>query len=69
MTTIGQGRADAYEPEKIFGGFMPARMRRGNAEDGFAAADLRLDASFRFAANHHNPLEALTTTAAWDGDG
>src|SRR5205807_3588124 len=24
VTTIGQGRADAYEPEKIFGGVMPA---------------------------------------------
>jgi xanthine dehydrogenase YagR molybdenum-binding subunit len=26
VTTIGQGRADAYEPEKIFGGVMPARI-------------------------------------------
>ena len=68
VTTIGQGRADAYEPDKLFGGFMSAQIRRGNAESGFAAADLRIDAPFRFAANHHNPLEALTTTAAWDGD-
>ncbi len=68
VTTIGQGRADAYEPEKIFGGVMPARTERGNVEDGFTAADLRIDTAFRFAANHHNALEALTTTAAWDGD-
>jgi xanthine dehydrogenase YagR molybdenum-binding subunit len=68
ITTIDQGRADAYEPEKIFGGLMPAQTRRGNVEDGFAAADLHVDAPFRFAANHHNPIEALTTTAAWDGD-
>jgi xanthine dehydrogenase YagR molybdenum-binding subunit len=68
VTTIDQGRADAYEPEKIFGGLMPAQLRRGNVDDGFAGADLRIDASFRFAANHHNPLEALTTTAVWDGD-
>jgi xanthine dehydrogenase YagR molybdenum-binding subunit len=68
ITTIDQGRADAYEPEKIFGGLMPAQMRRGNVEDGFAAADLLIDAPFRFAANHHNPIEALTTTAVWDGD-
>jgi xanthine dehydrogenase YagR molybdenum-binding subunit len=68
VTTIDQGRADAYEPEKLFGGFMPARMQRGNLEDGFAAADLRIDQHLRFAANHHNPIEALTTTAAWDGD-
>ena len=68
VTTIDQGRADAYEPEKIFGGFIPGRLERGRVDDGFAAADLRIDASFRFAANHHNPIEALTTTAAWEGD-
>jgi xanthine dehydrogenase YagR molybdenum-binding subunit len=68
VTTINQGRADAYLPEKIFGGFVPGQMQRGNVEDGLAAADLRIDAAFGFAANHHNPIEALTTTAAWDGD-
>jgi xanthine dehydrogenase YagR molybdenum-binding subunit len=68
VTTIDQGRADAYQPEKIFGGLMPAQLRRGNVEDGFTAADLRIDAAFQFAANHHNPIEALTTMAAWDGD-
>jgi xanthine dehydrogenase YagR molybdenum-binding subunit len=68
VTTIDQGRADAYEPEKIFGGVMPAQVHRGNVEAGLAAADLHIDASFGFAANHHNPIEALTTMAAWDGD-
>ena len=68
VTTIDQGRADAYIPEKIFGGFVPGQMQRGNVDDGLAAADLRIDAAFRFAANHHNPIEALTTTAAWDDD-
>ena len=68
VTTIDQGRGDAYEPEKIFGGFMPAQVHRGNVEAGLAAADLRIDAPFRFAANHHNPIEPLTTTAVWDGD-
>jgi xanthine dehydrogenase YagR molybdenum-binding subunit len=68
VTTIDQGRADAYEPEKIFGGFIPGRIQRGNVDDGLAAAEVRVDAPFRFAANHHNPLEALTTTAMWDGD-
>jgi xanthine dehydrogenase YagR molybdenum-binding subunit len=68
VTTIGQGRAGAYEPEKIFGGLIPGRIQRGNVADGLASADLRVDASFRFAANHHNPIEVLTTTAVWDGD-
>src|SRR5580698_364008 len=46
VTTIDQGRADAFIPEKIFGGFVPGQMRRGHAEDGLAAADLRIDATF-----------------------
>lgn len=68
VTTIAQGRDHAYEPEKIFGGLMPARTVRGDADAGFAAADVLLDAEFRFAANHHNALEPLTTTAVWDSD-
>ncbi|MFA1542554.1 xanthine dehydrogenase family protein molybdopterin-binding subunit [Actinomadura monticuli] len=68
VTVIEQGRADAYEPEKIFGGFMPAQLSRGDVEGGLAAAEARVDTVFRFAANHHNALEPLTTTAVWDGD-
>lgn len=68
VTTIDQGRADAYEPEKIFGGFMPAQLHRGSIDDGLAAADVRVDTTFHFAPNHHNALEVLTTTAVWDGD-
>ena len=69
VTTIDQGRDDAYEPERIFGGAdAGARPSAGTSSDGLAAADVRIDAAFRFAANHHNPIEALTTTAAWDGD-
>ncbi len=68
VTTVDQGRADAYVPDKIFGGFLPGQLRRGNVEAGLLAADLLVEASFRFAANHHNALEPLTTAAAWDGD-
>ena len=46
---------------------MPARTARGDVGAGLAAADV-LDAEFRFAANHHNALEPLTTTAVWEGD-
>jgi xanthine dehydrogenase YagR molybdenum-binding subunit len=68
VATIAQGRDQAYQPDRIFGGLMPSRTVRGDAAAGMAAAEVRVDAGFRFAANHHNPLEALTTTAAWDGD-
>jgi len=68
ISTIDQGRAAAYEPERLFGGLMPGRLDRGDAAGGLAGADLRIDTVFSFAANHHNPIEALTTTAVWDGD-
>ncbi|MGP3948085.1 xanthine dehydrogenase family protein molybdopterin-binding subunit [Streptomyces sp. 7N604] len=68
VTTIEQGRDQAYEPEAIFGGFLPARMERGDVEAGLAQAEIRLDAAFTCAANHHNPIEPCATTAQWDGD-
>jgi len=68
VTTIDQGRGAAYEPERIFGGLMPGRNQRGDVADRLAGADLQVDARFRFAANHHNAIEMLTTMAAWDDD-
>jgi xanthine dehydrogenase YagR molybdenum-binding subunit len=68
VTTIGQGRDHTYVPDKIFGGFIPGQVRRGDAGQALAAADVTVDAAFTFAANHHNPIEMLTTTATWDGD-
>jgi len=68
VTTIDQGRDQTYVPDKIFGGFIPGQVRRGDAGQALAAADVTVDGAFTFAANHHNPIEMLTTTATWDGD-
>ncbi|KIZ16204.1 xanthine dehydrogenase family protein molybdopterin-binding subunit [Streptomyces natalensis] len=68
VTTLDQAREEAYEPEAIFGGFVPGRNTRGDIEAGLARADVRIDATYTFAANHHNPIEPSATTAAWDGD-
>jgi xanthine dehydrogenase YagR molybdenum-binding subunit len=68
VTSIDEGRGAATEPEKLFGGLMPARNERGDVEAGLAEADVRVDAVYRIAANHHNPIEAPTTTAVWDED-
>ena len=53
----------AYEPERLFGGLMPGRNERGDVDAALAAADVRVDATFRMAANHHNPMEAPATVA------
>jgi xanthine dehydrogenase YagR molybdenum-binding subunit len=68
VTVIDQGRDDAYEPEMLFGGLLPARNARGDVEAALGEADVRIDAEYRMAANHHNALEAPSTTAVWDGD-
>ncbi|MFF4695352.1 xanthine dehydrogenase family protein molybdopterin-binding subunit [Streptomyces chattanoogensis] len=68
VTTIDQGRDEAYEPEAIFAGFIPGRNTRGDVDAGLAEADVRIDATYTCAANNHNPIEPSATTAAWDGD-
>ena len=67
VTTIDQGRDLAYEAERLFGGLMPGRNERGDVDAGLAQADVRVEAAYRMAANHHNPLEAPSTVAVWDG--
>ncbi|MFF7609231.1 molybdopterin cofactor-binding domain-containing protein [Streptomyces parvulus] len=68
VTTLDQGRESAYEPERIFGGWIPGRMERGDVDAGLGEADVTVDATYTYAANNHNPLEASCTTAQWDGD-
>ncbi|MGW1800268.1 xanthine dehydrogenase family protein molybdopterin-binding subunit [Streptomyces sp. NPDC001984] len=68
VTTLEQGRAQAFEPDSIFGGWMPGRFQRGDVEAGLAEADVRVEATFTYAANNHNPIEPSNTTAEWDGD-
>jgi xanthine dehydrogenase YagR molybdenum-binding subunit len=67
-TTLDQGRDQAYEPERIFGGLVPGRMERGDVGAGLAEAAVRVEQTYRFAANHHNPIESSATTAVWDDD-
>ncbi|MGQ4266812.1 xanthine dehydrogenase family protein molybdopterin-binding subunit [Nocardiopsis changdeensis] len=69
VATLAQGRGDAYEPERIFGGFAPGRIERGDVEAGLARADVRIENTHHFAANHHNPIEPSATTAVWEGSG
>jgi xanthine dehydrogenase YagR molybdenum-binding subunit len=68
VATIEQGRDRAYEPPRLFGGLMPARNERGDVDAALASADVRVEAAFHLAANHHNPLEAPATIAWWEGD-
>ncbi|WP_369250897.1 xanthine dehydrogenase family protein molybdopterin-binding subunit [Streptomyces sp. R41] len=68
VVTLEQGRDEAYIPERIFGGWLPGRIERGDIDAGLAQADVRVEATFTYAANNHNPIEPSGTTAEWDGD-
>jgi xanthine dehydrogenase YagR molybdenum-binding subunit len=68
VTTIDEGRADAYEAERLFGGLAPGRMERGDVDAALSKAPARIDVTCRFAANIHNALEPPATTAVWEGD-
>lgn len=68
VTTIEQGRDRAYEAEKIFAGFMPGRIERGDVAAALDRAQVTVENTYYCAANHHNPIECSATTAVWEGD-
>ncbi|HYY95986.1 MAG TPA: xanthine dehydrogenase family protein molybdopterin-binding subunit [Pyrinomonadaceae bacterium] len=60
-------RGKAYVPKQKVAG-KPADTLRGNTDAGLAAADVRVDETYRTPTEHHNPMEPHATIAAWDGD-
>ena len=58
------GRHAAPRPGMRFG----ADTERGNANEAFAAAPVKIDAFYDTARENHNPMEPHATVAAWDGD-
>jgi xanthine dehydrogenase YagR molybdenum-binding subunit len=43
--------------------------KRGKAAKAFADAPVKIDAEYRMAVEHHNPMEMFGATAVWEGDG
>ena len=44
------------------------KSERGDAEAGFAGADVTVDGHYAMAPETHNPIETHATLAVWDGD-
>jgi xanthine dehydrogenase YagR molybdenum-binding subunit len=42
---------------------------RGNAEQALAAAEVRHQADYYIAVEHHNPMELFASTVIWEGNG
>ncbi|HSP17755.1 MAG TPA: xanthine dehydrogenase family protein molybdopterin-binding subunit [Thermoanaerobaculia bacterium] len=54
-------RAEAVDRSK-------SAFSKGDADAAFAAAPVKIDETYRTPHEHHNPLEAHSIIAAWNGD-
>src|SRR5205823_567743 len=41
--------------------------QRGDPDGAYAAAEVKVEATYTHPAEHHNPMEMHATLAAWDG--
>ncbi len=58
--------AAPFAPSKVWGA--APDTRKGDVAAGLAAADVRVDATYVTAVQHHNSMEMHATVAAWEGD-
>lgn len=61
--------ARGHRPSRLKAGYSPPPEPRGDAESAFAAAAVRVDASFHSGVEHHNPMEMHATTVLRGDDG
>ncbi|MCA1408037.1 xanthine dehydrogenase family protein molybdopterin-binding subunit [Ensifer sp. IC3342] len=59
--------ADAYAPGRTNAGF-ETDSATGDFDGAFAAASVKVDATYRTPYEHHNPMEPHATLAVWSGD-
>ncbi|MFD2765904.1 xanthine dehydrogenase family protein molybdopterin-binding subunit [Micromonospora eburnea] len=63
-TVLTEHHPGLYRPDKVNPGY-PADTADGDFDAGFAAAQVRVDATYRTPAYHNNPMEPHATTAHW----
>ncbi|HAP13295.1 MAG TPA: aldehyde oxidase [Afipia sp.] len=68
-TDLSQKRSQAYEPPKKRSGIPPPPSPRGDAEDAFAAAPIKISADYRVNAEYHNPMEMFASTCVFEAPG
>ncbi|MEV6117509.1 xanthine dehydrogenase family protein molybdopterin-binding subunit [Streptomyces sp. NPDC052109] len=66
-SALDPGHRDAYEPEEANAGY-PGRVEHGDPAAAFAAAEVRVDVTYRVPPLHNHPMEPHASTAHWDGD-
>ncbi|MFE9690801.1 xanthine dehydrogenase family protein molybdopterin-binding subunit [Micromonospora sp. NPDC005806] len=63
-TVLSEHHPGLYRPDKVNPGY-PTDTADGDFDAGFAAAEVRVDATYRTPAYHNNPMEPHATTARW----
>ncbi|MFJ8582052.1 xanthine dehydrogenase family protein molybdopterin-binding subunit [Micromonospora sp. NPDC093277] len=63
-TVLTEHHPGLYRPDKVNPGY-PADTADGDFDAGFAAAQIRVDATYRTPAYHNNPMEPHAATAHW----
>jgi xanthine dehydrogenase YagR molybdenum-binding subunit len=65
-TDMNRERAKANKPPSVSG--KAADVERGKIDEGLAAAEVKIDETYRTPYENHNPMEPHATTAVWEGD-
>jgi xanthine dehydrogenase YagR molybdenum-binding subunit len=68
-TDLDRARHDSYEPPKKRNGIAPPPAPRGDAQQAFGAAPVRIAGEYAIASEHHNPMEPHATTVVWEDGG
>jgi xanthine dehydrogenase YagR molybdenum-binding subunit len=68
-TELEKKRLEAYVPPEKRSGIPPPPDPRGDAEDAFAKAPVKISRDYRVNAEHHNPMEMFGSTCVFEGDG
>jgi xanthine dehydrogenase YagR molybdenum-binding subunit len=65
--TLTENHPGLYKPDFVNPRY-ETDTAAGDFDDAFAAAAIRVDATYRTPAEHNHPMEPHATVAAWDGD-
>ncbi len=65
---IDEALKQGYEPEKIFGGMLPAHIFRGDINSGYSQAEVLVEQTYSTPMENHNPIEPSATLAVWEDD-
>ena len=69
VARLEQALDQTFVPQRFRAGTRPPDSKRGNPEEAFAAAPVRLDATYTTPIEHHNPMEPHAVIAVWGDDG